>query len=143
MKIGIVYPHVHGKLELTDEAGTAHEGGNSPFYAVVRGTLWQRRTVSPSASNHLPTVHVHCGIARIHPPDVRSQWAAIPMRVHGSVIEISVTGAISAESGIVLIRREYKRGAASPTSHQFRSHQFLLFRCLTMLSEKIMKGADV
>src|SRR5215470_9302490 len=129
--------------KLSNQTCAAHKSCNTPFYAVVEGALRQRRTIYPSTSNHLPTVHVHRGIARIHPPNVRSQWAAIPMRVHGSVIEIIVTAVISAESGIVLIRREYKRGTASPTTHQFRSHQFLLFRCLTMLSEKITKGADV
>src|SRR5262249_49412942 len=35
VEIWIVRPDVHGKLELTDEAGTAHEGCNSPFHSVV------------------------------------------------------------------------------------------------------------
>src|SRR5262252_8651236 len=54
VEIRIIGPDIHGKLDLTDEAGTAHEGGNSPFYSVVRGTLWQRWTVSPSSPDHLP-----------------------------------------------------------------------------------------
>jgi hypothetical protein len=65
------------------------------------------------------------------------------MGVHGSVIEIVIPTIIGAEVGIIVARREYKRSAASPTSHQFRSHQFLLFTCLTMLSEKITKSTDV
>src|SRR5215470_17310094 len=66
----IVGPDIHGKLELSDEAGTAHERRDSPFYAVLGSTLWQRRTVSPATPNHLPPIHVCRGVSRIHPSNV-------------------------------------------------------------------------
>src|SRR6476620_8189227 len=143
MKVRIVCPYIHVKFELTDKTRAAHEGRNPSFDAVLGSIVWQRGTVSPAPPNHLPSIHVCCGIAWIHAANVRSQRAAIPMRVHGSIIEIIVTAVISAEDGIILVRSKYKRSATSPTSHQFRSDPFLLFRCLPMLPEEITKGADM
>src|SRR5262249_51713495 len=139
MEARIVGPDVHGKFELADKARASHKGGNSPLYAVVGGTLWQRRTVSSSTPNHLPPVHVRRRVAWVHAPNVRSERTAITMRVHGSVIEVIVPAGISPQAGVILVRREHQRSAASPTSHQFRGDPFLLFRCLPVLSEEITK----
>src|SRR5215469_5598468 len=84
VEVRIVGPHVHGKLELTDKAGTAHEGRNSPFYPILGSTLRKRGTVSAATANHLPPIHICRGVSRVHPPNVRSQRTTIAMRVHGS-----------------------------------------------------------
>src|SRR5690348_18031301 len=117
MEIRIVRPDVHGKLELTDEAGTTYEGRNSPLYIVVGCTLGQCGAVSSPASNHLSTVHVFGTISRIHPPNVGTQRAAVAMRVHGSVTEVIVAAVISSKLGVILVRSENKRSTTSPTSH--------------------------
>ena len=143
VKVWIVRPHIHRKFKLADEARTADERGDTSLYAVVGDTFRQRRTVGPPAPDHLPPVHVHCGIARVHAPDVRTERAAIAVRVHLCVIEIVAALRISTELWIVLIRREDKRSAAPPSSHQLGSYQFLLFRCFTMGSEEIAKRAYV
>ena len=65
------------------------------------------------------------------------------MRVHLCVIKIVAALRISAELWIVLIRREDKRSAAPPSSHQLGGHQLLLFRCFAMGSEEIAKRAYV
>ena len=44
---------------------------------------------------------------------------------------------------IVLIRCQDQRSAAPPAPHQFGSHQFLLFRCFAMGSQKIAKRAHM
>src|SRR5947199_5160210 len=143
VKVWVVRPHVHRKFKLADEARTAHERGDASLCAVVGDTFRQRRTISPPAPDHLPPVHVHCGIARVHAPDVRTERTAIAVRVHLCVIEIIVALRISTELWIVLIGREDKRSAAPPSSHQLGSYQLLLFRCFTMGSEEIAKRAYV
>src|SRR5438876_436013 len=112
VKVWVVRPHVHRKFKLADEARTAHERGDASLCAVVGDTFRQRRTISPPAPDHLPPVHVHCGIARVHAPDVRTERTAIAVRVHLCVIEIIVALRISTELWIVLIGREDKRSAA-------------------------------
>src|SRR5580765_3975316 len=104
MKVRIIGPDVHGKFKLADKTRTAYEGRDATFDAVVGSTLWQYGSISSPSPNHLSAVHVCCRISRIHPPNVRTQRAAITMRVHGSVIEIVVTTVISAEARIILLR---------------------------------------
>src|SRR4029077_19374390 len=96
------------------------------------GTLWQRGPVSPAAPNHFPPVHVCCGISRIHTPNVRTQRAAITMRVHCSVVEVIVPAVISAEAGIIFVGGYHERSTASPAAHQFGRDPFLLLRCIAV-----------
>src|SRR5579864_7789706 len=122
VKVWVVRPHIHRKFKLADEARTAHERGDASFYAVVGDTFRQRRTISPPSPDHLPPVHVHCGIARVHAPDVCPERAAIAVRVHLCVIKIVAALRISAELWIVPIRHEDKGSAAPPSSHQLGSY---------------------
>src|SRR5436309_14811237 len=70
VKVWVVRPHIHRKFKLADEARTANERCDTSLYAVVGDTFRQRRTISPPSPDHLPPVHVRCGIARVHAPDV-------------------------------------------------------------------------
>src|SRR6266849_5314872 len=90
VKVWVVGPHVHRKLKLAHQACTTDKRGDPSLDPVIRRTLWQGRTVSPPAPDHLSPVHVHCGIARVHAPNVRTERAGITVRVHGSVTEIII-----------------------------------------------------
>src|SRR5438094_893930 len=122
VKVWVVRPHIHRKFKLADEARTANERGDTSLYAVVGDTFRQRQTISPPSPDHLPPVHVRCGIARVHAPDVCPERAAIAVRVHLCVIKIVAALRISAELWIVLTGRQDKRSAAPPSSHQLGSY---------------------
>ena len=111
VKVWVVRPHIHRKFKLADEARTADERGDTSLYAVVGDTFRQGWTVGAPAADHLVAVHVRRSVARVHAPDVRTERAAITVRVHLCVGKIIVALRISSEGWIVLIRREDKRGA--------------------------------
>src|SRR5258706_11214810 len=54
MKIRIIRPHIHRKLKLADKACATDERGDSSLDSVFGCALRQRRTVRPSAPDHLP-----------------------------------------------------------------------------------------
>src|SRR3982751_5181394 len=86
----IVHPHIHRKLELADEAGAADECSDASLHSVLWSIVGQSGAVSPAASDHPATLHVHCGIARIHATDMRAEGTAVAVRIHLAVVEIVV-----------------------------------------------------
>ena len=72
-----------------------------------------------------------------------TEWASITVRVHFRVAEIIVPPQIGAEPWIILVRREDKRSAASPTPHELGGYQFLLVGCFAVLPKEIAKCRNV
>src|SRR6266850_6443624 len=143
MKIRIIRPYIHRKLKLADKACATDERGDSSLDSVFGRALRQRRTVRPSAPDHLPPVHIHCGVPRVHATNVRTKRAGIPVRIHVRVSEGIVALKIGAETWIIFIWREDKRSPAPPPSHQLGRYPFLLLRCFAMFPEKIAKCAHM
>src|SRR5258705_6971279 len=72
LELRIVDPDVHGEFELTNQTGATDEGRDPTLDAIVGCPFRQRWTVCTASSDHLPALHVLCGVARIHPADVRA-----------------------------------------------------------------------
>ena len=85
-----------------------------------RGHLAAEADHKSPSPDHLPLFTG--GIARVHAPDAGPERAAIAVRVHLCEIKIVAALRISAELWIVLIRRQDKRSAAPPSSHQLGSY---------------------
>ena len=136
-------PDVLREFELSDQAGAADEGGDAPFRAVFGCSFRQRLTVSPAAANHSALVHVGRRVARIHAADVSAERHGVAMRVHLLVVEVVVPLPIGAEGGIVMLRRQDQRSAASPPPHQLGGDQLLFVRRVSMLAQEIAELSDV
>src|SRR6266404_169765 len=143
MEIRIICPHIHRKLKLADKACATDERGDSSLDSIFRRTPRQRRTVCPSAPDHLPSVHIHCGVPRVHAPNVGTKRAGIPVRIDIRISEGIIALKIGAETWIIFIRSEDKRSPAPPPSHQLGSNPFLLLGCFAMFPEKIAKCAHM
>src|SRR5262245_57494970 len=48
LEAGIVHPHVHGELELADQARTSEKRSDPPLHALLGRPLGERRSVGPS-----------------------------------------------------------------------------------------------
>src|SRR3954447_213494 len=102
----IVHPHIHRKLELADEAGAADECSDASLYTIFGRVFWQRGPIGTTAADHPATLHVHSGVARIHPADVCAKRTPVAVGIHLTVIEIVVALHVRAELGIILVGRQ-------------------------------------
>ena len=128
---------------LPDQAGAADKGGNAPFDAVFGRAFGQRRPVRPTAADDAAAIHVHGRVARVHAPDMGTEWDGVAVRVHLSVIEVVVALRVRSKLRVVLRWREHERCAAAPPAHQLRGDQFLLLRRGAVRSQEIAEGAHV
>ena len=143
MEIRIIYPDVHGELELTNQACTTDKGSDPPLNTVIGGSLRKRRSIRASSSDHFPALHINGGVAWIHAPNVRSERARETVRVHFAIIKIIRSLRICTKAWIVMIGCKNQWCAASPSAHKLRRDQFLLFLGFAVFAEKLAKCTDV
>src|SRR5947207_2864329 len=73
VEVFVVYPYVLREFELSDQAPANHKRRDPALLAVLRRAFRQLWPIRGAAPNHPATVHVRCGVARIHAADVRAE----------------------------------------------------------------------
>src|SRR5687767_3109291 len=139
----IVRPDDLRELELTDETCATDKGGNPAFNPNIGHVFWQMGTICAAATDHPVSAHVRGRIARVHSTDMRAQRHRISVGIHRLVVEVVVAQWVCAELGIVFLRCEDERSAATPATHHLGRNQLLFVARLAMAPKELAKPAHM
>jgi len=127
----VIHPLRLDELELPPQIGPDKCEHQTPFRAIIfQNPVRKQRSIRRSTTNHAVDAHYprYVCVAWIRAANVRAARRLIADGVVFFEKESVIPSPVGSEFRIIVHWTEGERRAATPTPHDFRGHQFLVFR---------------